>query len=78
MSTAQITQHGRQAQHQKATFVGIYYLLTAAAGAFVLFFHGRQAFTADLVAAVLYVAATAFFYALSRSEKPKGALTHKE
>jgi hypothetical protein len=36
-------------------------------GVFVLFFHGRLAFTADIIATVFYVAATALFYDLSKA-----------
>jgi len=50
----------------RARFVFAYYLLTMLTGAFVLFFHGRLAFTADLIATVFYIAVTTLFYELSR------------
>jgi len=50
----------------RAKFVIAYYLLTILAGVFVLFFHGRLAFAADLIATVFYVAMTALFYDLSK------------
>ncbi len=50
-----------------AKFVGAYYLLTILMGAFVLFFHGRMALTADLLASIFYIAITVFFYELSKA-----------
>jgi hypothetical protein len=47
-------------------FVAVYYVLTIALGAFVLFFHGRLSFAVDLVAVVFYLAVTAFFYDFSK------------
>lgn len=46
--------------------VAAYYLLTTLAGVLVLFFHGRLAFAADLVATVVYIVMTIIFYALSK------------
>jgi len=55
-----VPSHGTQ-------FVGAYYLLTVLTGAFVLLFHGRLAFAADLIASVFYIAMTALFYDLSKT-----------
>lgn len=46
--------------------VGAYYLLTILAGVSVIFFHGRLAFAADLIATVVYIGITKLFYALSK------------
>jgi hypothetical protein len=46
--------------------VSVYYVVTIALGAFVLFFHGRLAFAADLIAVVFYLAMTAAFYDFSK------------
>jgi len=57
------------AQHStnsNGRFVALYYVLTIALGAFVLLFHGRLAFAADLVAVAFYLAMTAFFYDFSK------------
>jgi hypothetical protein len=68
MSTAEMTKGATQASLRlSVNFVGIYYLLTILTGAFVLFFHGRLAFVADLIASVFYLSVTALFYGLSRS-----------
>jgi hypothetical protein len=53
----------------KASLVGIYYVLTALLGTFVLLFDGRLAFRADLIAIVFYVVLTIVFHDLS---KPAG------
>ncbi len=50
----------------RARFVASYYLLTILTGAFLLFFHGRLAFAADVIASVCYLAVTALFYDLSK------------
>lgn len=50
----------------KAKFVLVYYLLTVLTGAFILFFHGRLAFEADLLVAIFYLIATAVLYQLSK------------
>ncbi len=50
----------------RAKFVIAYYLLTILTAVFVLFFHGRLAFAADLIATVFYIAMTALFYDLSK------------
>jgi hypothetical protein len=50
----------------RSRFVALYYLLTILMGAFILFFHGRVALTADIIATVFYLAATALFYDLSK------------
>lgn len=51
----------------RARFVGAYYVFTVATGAFILLFHGRMAFLADLLVAVVYLAVTAFLYGWSAS-----------
>lgn len=65
----------RTAIRHRSKFVGIYYLLTIFMGTFVLFFHGRQAFAADLVATTFFLALTAFFYGLSRPIPGKNGRT---
>lgn len=50
----------------RARFVGAYYVLTILMGAFVLFFHGKLALMADLVATAFYIAITLLFYDLFR------------
>jgi VIT1/CCC1 family predicted Fe2+/Mn2+ transporter len=68
MSTAQITKpitESRQRIWPK--FIGAYYLLTVLTGTFILFFHGRMAFVADLLVAISYLAITAFLYGWSAS-----------
>jgi hypothetical protein len=75
MSTAEMMERiaGGLPRH-RAKLVGAYYVLTILTGAFILFFHGRVAFAADLVVAVFYIAATALFYDLSKPVKEgKGA-----
>ena len=68
MSSAQISKRIPEATARVGSrFIGAYYLLTIVTGAFVLFFHGRTALVADLVVAVLYLAATAFLYGSSAS-----------
>ena len=57
----------------RARFVGAYYLLTVATGAFILFFQGRMAFMADLLVGISYLAATAFLYGWSSSENRKNS-----
>ena len=54
----------------RTKFVAGYYLLTILTSVFILFFHDRVPFVADLVAAGLYLLATAFLYDLSQP-KPK-------
>jgi hypothetical protein len=49
--------------------VGAYYLLTIIVGAFVLFFHGRVALTADVIATVFYIAIMILFYDVCRPTK---------
>ena len=55
------------ATRYRSRFVALYYLLTILIGAFVLLFHGRGAFTADVIATVFYLALTALFYDLSKA-----------
>lgn len=50
----------------RGRLVALYYLLTILMGAFILFFHGRVALTADIIATVFYLAATVVFYDLSK------------
>lgn len=67
MSTAEITRRLMEGSARTRTrYVGIYYLLTIFTGAFVLFFHGRLAFAADLVVSAFYITLTAFFYGVSK------------
>jgi hypothetical protein len=56
----------RTATSQASKLVSVYYVVTIALGAFVLFFHGRLAFAADLIAVVFYLAMTAAFYDSSK------------
>ena len=48
-------------------FLGVYYLLTILTGIFILSFHGKLAFVADLIVALFYLAVTALFHDLSRN-----------
>lgn len=50
----------------KAKIIGLYYLLTILGGVFVLLFHGKMAFTADLGAVVFFVGMTLVFYEWSK------------
>jgi hypothetical protein len=66
MSTAQVTKRITEAPPRlRDKFIGAYYLLTVVTGVFVLFFHGRLAFAADLGAGAFYLIVTAFFYRMS-------------
>lgn len=68
MTSYEITRATRtDASRLRARFVGGYYLLTIATGAFILFFQGRMAFLADLLVGISYLAATAFLYGWSAS-----------
>lgn len=68
MSTTEITRRLLQGSARARTrYVGIYYLLTILTGAFVLSFHGRSAFAADIVVSAFYITLTAFFYGVSKS-----------
>ena len=64
MSTTEIS-HWISGPRFRAGFVVAYYLLAIVTGVFVLLFHGRAAFAADLVAGMFYMAVTALLYALS-------------
>ena len=67
MSNAEMMERiAKTAPRFRARFVVSYYLLTILTGAFLLFFHGRLAFAADLIASVCYLAVTALFYDLSK------------
>jgi len=67
MSNAEMMERiTKTAPRFRARFVVSYYLLTILTGSFLLFFHGRLAFAADLVASVCYLAVTALFYELSK------------
>ena len=73
MSTVDITKRITEASPPVGSrFVAAYYLLAILTGAFVLFFRGRLAFTVDLLVGAFYLAATAFLYGLSASDKAKG------
>jgi len=56
----------RIATRHRARLVGLYYLLTTFTGSFILFFHGRLAFTADLIAIAFFLAFTVVFNDLSK------------
>ena len=74
MSTAQITRPiAPSPQRIRPKFIGAYYLLTILTGAFILFFHGRMAFVADLLVAISYLAITAFLYGRSSSENRRNS-----
>lgn len=49
--------------------ISAYYLLTILTGAFVLTFHGRMAFVADVFVGALYLTVTAFLYGVSAANK---------
>jgi hypothetical protein len=67
MSTTEMMERIAEASPRlQAKFVGVYYLITILTGAFILFFRGRSAIAADIVAAVFYLAVTALLYELSR------------
>ena len=74
MSTHEITRAmTTEPSRRRARFVGAYYLLTIATGAFILFFQGRMAFVADVLVGVSYLAATAFLYGWSASAKRRNS-----
>jgi len=64
MSTAETTKRLAAPRLRNRVVLG-YYLLSIATGAFLLFAHGRLAFAADLVAALLYLTVTALLYGFS-------------
>jgi hypothetical protein len=67
MSTTVVTSRiTRASARHRGKLVGVYYLLTMLMGALVLFFHGRLAFAADLIATIFYIAVTVLFYGLSK------------
>lgn len=69
MSNAQVIERIAAATPRLRTkFVVGYYLLTIATSLFILFSHGRATFTADLLAAIFYLAVTAVLYDLSRGK----------
>jgi hypothetical protein len=53
----------------RGKFVAVYYLLTIMTGAFILFFHGRLAFAADVLVAIFYLLVTAVLYAAEQGWK---------
>jgi len=68
MSTAALSKQISEPKPRIApSIVGAYYLLTILTGAFVLVFHGRLAFAADLLVGVFYLVVTAFLYGVSAS-----------
>lgn len=72
MSTIEILKRiGKSSPRVASKFVGLYYLLTILTGAFVLFFHGRFAFAADLLAGIFYLVVTAFLYGFSASTRSR-------
>lgn len=62
MTIASMTKRTAEASHHQARLVGAYYLFTLLTGVFILFFHGRMAFTADVIASAVYLAVTALFW----------------
>jgi len=62
----------------RAKFVGAYYLLTIATGAFILYFHGRMAFLADLLVGISYLAVTAFLYGWSASANRRKSMRRED
>ena len=72
MSTAEITkQIAESSPRAKARTVAVYYLLAILTGAFVLFFRGKSAFAADLVATAFFATVTTLFYMFSKSQKQR-------
>lgn len=70
MSTTEMMERIAEASPRlQAKLVGVYYLITILTGAFILFFHGRLAFAADIVAAAFYLGVTAVLYELSKANK---------
>ena len=66
MYTVEITKRMAEASPGFRTKVVLaYYLLSVVTGVFFLFVHSRWGFAGDLVATVIYLAATALFYGLS-------------
>jgi hypothetical protein len=61
MRTAETTKQSTVSPRSK--LIGAYYLLTIFTGAFILFFHGKLAFAADLCIGLFYLVVTAFLYA---------------
>lgn len=53
----------------RAKFVVVYYLLAIMTGAFILLFHGRLAFAADVLVAIFYLLVTAVLYAAEQAWK---------
>ena len=49
--------------------ISAYYLLTILTGIFVLMFHGRMAFVADVFVGALYLTVTAFLYSVSAANR---------
>ena len=68
MSTAALSKQLSESRPRvDSRIIGAYYLLTILTGAFVLVFHGRLAFAADLLIGVFYLVVTAFLYGVSAS-----------
>lgn len=66
MSTVEITKRMAEASPGFRTKVVLgYYLLSVVTGIFFFFVHSRWGFAGDMVAAVVYLSATALFYGLS-------------
>lgn len=69
MTTAEMMRRIAEAppRHKGGGIVGAYYLLTILAGVFVLFFQGTLALAADLIVAIVFLAVTMLFYAVSKN-----------
>jgi threonine/homoserine/homoserine lactone efflux protein len=68
MSTATLTKQISESKTRVGSrVIGAYYLLTVLTGVFVLVFHGRFAFTVDLLLGTFYLVVTAFLYGRSAS-----------
>lgn len=65
MSTAEVTKPLTEKTSRASSFIAAYYLLTILTGAFVLSFHGRLAFAADVFVGLFYLVVTAFLYGMS-------------
>lgn len=83
MSTAAMTKRIAEAPRRsmgsekssRSRFIGAYYVITILTGAVLLFFHGRLAFAADLIASAFYLVITAVFWMThSHDERPRAGV----